>query len=256
MKGEGIVEKLELENLPSPMPLFYQPVTVTLTHLAFILDWNLTEQYTLSGETVNKRSDTTSQTAKAKKALRQKLRQKRKSLTPAQQQQASMDLLKNLSSELIWRKSNHIAVYLARDGEIDPKLLVEEGWKCGKQFYLPVIDPLNRNTLTFLPWEPNTITITNKFGIPEPDVRFYKPRTVWTLDLVLLPLTGFDASGKRMGMGGGFYDRTFSFIGKGTRPRQPSLMGLAHECQRVDKIPVDNWDIPLSKIFTDQSRYP
>ena len=205
---------------------------------------------------MNKKTISNTSPPSQKKVLRQQLRQKRRSLSRAQQQQASRNLLKVLSAQPVWQNSKHIAVYLARDGEIDPQLLIEDAWEKGKTIYLPVIDPLNRHTMTFLPWHPNTITVKNKYGIPEPDIRRYKPRPAWALDMVLLPLTGFDASGKRMGMGGGYYDRTFAFINKGTKPRQPVLAGLAHECQRVHQIPVDNWDIPLSKIYTDLHRYP
>jgi 5-formyltetrahydrofolate cyclo-ligase len=72
----------------------------------------------------------------------------------------------------------------------------------------------------------------------------------------MLPLVGFDASGNRMGMGGGYYDRTFSFKSLKKGLRGPTLIGLAHEIQRVEELPVESWDIPLTAIVTDQKSYP
>ena len=80
-------------------------------------------------------------------------------------------------------------------------------------------------------------------------------RPPWALDLVLLPLVAFDANGNRMGMGGGYYDRTFSFKSRGQSIPGPKLIGLAHELQRVDRLPVENWDIPLAGIISDQASY-
>ncbi len=96
--------------------------------------------------------------------------------------------------------------------------------------------------------------VTNRFGIPEPDTRHGAHRArrqaTWTLDVILLPLVGFDDDGQRIGMGGGFYDRTLAFTQRpGPRPR---LIGLAHDCQRVTRLPVAPWDVPLDAIVSDR----
>ena len=194
--------------------------------------------------------------AQEKKALRQALRKTRRELSANQQKTASQGLLKNLLDLPAYQNSQHIAVYIAADGEIDPLLLVQNAWKQGKQIYLPLVDPKGTHTLTFLPWQEDTVMVNNKYGIPEPDSSLYKALPTQELDLVLLPLTGFDENGRRMGMGGGYYDRTFSFVREeNTQSQQPRLIGLAHECQKVENIPSESWDIPLAGIATDLRYY-
>ncbi|CAM3427475.1 5-formyltetrahydrofolate cyclo-ligase [Parendozoicomonas haliclonae] len=197
----------------------------------------------------------------SKQQLRKQLRHKRNSLTSGQQHQAALGLQRIISAQPAWIRSQHIAVYIANDGEIDPMPLVKQAWKEGKTVYLPVLEPLQSGKLLFLPWRPDTVLVNNRYGIPEPTLRRpyrfrYRPRPAWALDLVLLPLTGFDSSGKRMGMGGGFYDRTFAFMKNANAINKPFLAGLAHECQRVSRIPTDSWDIPLSAIYSDLNVYP
>ena len=190
-----------------------------------------------------------------KKQLRQILRERRRRLSITEQHQASHRLKKILCRQNCYLKSQRIALYLTNDGEIDPKEIAQKAWQQGKQCFLPVLNPLRPGWLQFLPWTPTTRMKKNRFGIPEPDARFYQPVPVWSLDLVLLPLTGFDRKGHRMGMGGGFYDRTFAFINTPGYIRAPQLIGLAHECQRVDRLPINSWDIPLSGIASDQQFY-
>ena len=69
-----------------------------------------------------------------------------------------------------------------------------------------------------------------------------------------MPLVGFDRHGGRLGMGGGFYDRTFEFVRR-VPALSPRLIGLAHDIQRMNLLPVQPWDIPLQGIVTDQGRY-
>lgn len=77
----------------------------------------------------------------------------------------------------------------------------------------------------------------------------------WGLDLIILPLVAFDLSGNRLGMGGGFYDRTLSFKHQRCHWKGPKLIGIAHELQRVDLLPVNDWDIPLDAVITEQKLY-
>src|SRR5690606_40461575 len=65
-----------------------------------------------------------------------------------------------------------------------------------------------------------------------------------------LPLVAFDARGNRLGMGGGFYDRTFARAPR-ARTLRPRLVGLAHHFQQVASLPAEPWDIPLDAIATD-----
>jgi 5-formyltetrahydrofolate cyclo-ligase len=190
-----------------------------------------------------------------KSQLRKTLRKKRNSLSAHQQRQAAIQLDRQIArSGLLWR-SRTIALYFANDGEIDPYLLVARLMKYRAQCYFPVM--MSNKSLKFVRFRPGDKLKKNHYGIPEPaqSSRGNLPlRKPWTIQLVLLPLVGFDRHGGRLGMGGGFYDRTFQGAQKkGTQLiSSPLLVGLAHHCQEVDQLAIDSWDIPLSKLITDK----
>ena len=187
-------------------------------------------------------------------SLRRQLRDRRNALTLQQQQDAADNLAVNLLGHPDLRRARHIAVYLPNDGEIDPSVYVNLAKQRGLQFYLPVLHPIHAGRLVFSPFTDTTPLVPNRFGIPEPAFRGGLKRPPWAMDAVLFPLVGFDETGGRLGMGGGFYDRTFAFTRH--RPRlAPKLIGLAHECQRVSELPTESWDVPLHSIVTDQRRY-
>lgn len=191
--------------------------------------------------------------AAQRSALRKQLRQRRRNLTKPQQQAAARGLLRQLKKQPLFTRSRHIALYLPADGEIDPTPIVKAAWRLGKQCYLPVLQPGKDNRLWFIRYRPNTPLVKNRFGIFEPQPHYRKAFSAKCLDLVLLPLVGFDDFGGRMGMGGGFYDRTFAFKRDSNAALSPPyLLGLAHDCQRVDQLALASWDIPLNAIATDQ----
>ena len=189
----------------------------------------------------------------SRQALRRELRRRRRALTPEQRQAASQRLCRRLRRLPEVQRARRVALYLPNDAEIDPTPLI--GWlrRRGARVHLPVLRPLSRNRLWFVHYHPDTPMATNRYGIPEPETRHGAHRArrlpAWALDLILLPLVGFDEEGQRMGMGGGFYDRSLAFTRRpGPRPR---LVGLAHECQRVASLPVEPWDVPLDAIVSD-----
>ncbi len=194
-------------------------------------------------------------TATDRSRLRQQLRKRRRALTPAQQHQAARSLCKQLKRQPLFTRSQHIALYLPNDGEIDPTPIIHSIWHLGKHCYLPVLKPGRDKRLWFVPYTSTTPLRPNRFGIPEPIADYRKSRAPNTLDLVLMPLVGFDENGGRMGMGGGFYDRTFAFK-QTSSSKRPYLLGLAHECQRVEQLELARWDIPLDAIATDTRVIP
>ena len=187
--------------------------------------------------------------------LRRELRQRRRALSPRQQRQASRALCRHLRASAYVRHCRHIALYWPNDGEIDPRPLRREAEKLGKQSYLPVLHPVHRNRLWFFRLNDDTELTQNRFGIPQPRIRGGSSRPAWALDLVLMPLVGFTEQGDRLGMGGGFYDCTFEFL-KRASCHKPRLVGLAHECQRMNSMPTASWDIAMDCIITDQGTYP
>lgn len=188
-------------------------------------------------------------------ALRRKLRHARRQLTPAQQRLAARRLYRQLAQHPRFRRARHIALYLPNDGEIDPRLLLQAAQRRGKATYLPVLNPWPRTRMVFQRIEPGEQLRRNRFGILEPVIRTARQRRVWALDLLLMPLVGFDGKGGRLGMGGGFYDRSLAYRAMRKKSHKPTLLGLAHECQRVDQLPLESWDVALQATVTDQGWY-
>ncbi|QNI04653.1 5-formyltetrahydrofolate cyclo-ligase [Halomonas sp. SH5A2] len=192
--------------------------------------------------------------AEDKRALRRELRRRRQSLSPQAQRDAAHRLCQQLKRLPEIRRARRISLYLPVMGEIDPTPLLPWLRRRGVSVYLPVLRPFSANTLWFVAYHANTPMIKNRFGIAEPDTRFAAKRQrrlpAWALDTVIVPLVGFDAQANRMGMGGGFYDRSLAFM---RRPGpKPTLLGVAHACQQVDTLPVEPWDIPLNAVVSDQ----
>lgn len=178
--------------------------------------------------------------------LRRQMRQRRRALGPLEQRQAAHALCRVLGASLLFRRARRVAFYLARDGEIDPAPLLALAVRLGKQCYLPVLDGAGLHFGAYAPGQPLQ---PNRFGIPEPRVARGRQCPPRALDLVLAPLVAFDARGGRLGMGGGFYDRSFAFLRRGAS--RPLLVGLAHRFQRVEALPLEPWDVPLAAVATD-----
>jgi len=187
-----------------------------------------------------------------KKLLRKELRQRRRSLGLRRQKLAALRLHNRVVSTALFRFSKRIAFTVSRDGEIDPGLLLVTALRRGKSCYLPVMNPCGSAKLGFRRWNQGQRLRKGAFAIPEPALGKRCPARF--LNLVLLPLVGFDAGGNRLGMGKGYYDRTFAFL-RHSKRQAPVLLGLAHECQRVERLEVASWDVPLRGIVTDQHWY-
>jgi 5,10-methenyltetrahydrofolate synthetase len=151
------------------------------------------------------------------------------------------------------QRAKRISLYLPVNGEIDPTPLIPWLRQRRVTIYLPVLRPLSDNRLWFVAYGETTPMVKNRFGIAEPCPRFAAQRRnrlpAWALDTLIVPLVGFDQQANRMGMGGGFYDRSLAFM---RRPGPaPALIGVAHACQQVDTLPVEPWDIPLNAVVSD-----
>lgn len=187
--------------------------------------------------------------------LRRMLRKARRALTPSEQRQAAHGLYRQLAQHPLFRRAKHISLYLPTDGEIDPRLLLRAAQRRGKATYLPVLSAWPRTKMVFQRVKPGEKLLPNRFRILEPRVNARRQRKVWALDLVLLPLVGFDDAGGRLGMGGGFYDRSLAYLARRQGWRKPTLLGLAHECQKVDRLAQASWDVPLAGTITDKQWY-
>lgn len=183
-----------------------------------------------------------------KKTLRRQMRARRRALSVSARADAAERFARAIWPQLRSPARQRIAVYLAFDGELDPQPLVRRLWAAGKAVYLPVVTRLAPCRLWFREYRPDSTLRPNRFGIPEPTDGALLPSR--ELDVVLLPLTAFDARGTRLGMGGGFYDRTFSarrYAGS-SRPR---LIGVGYRWQQVPMLVREPHDLPVQAIVTD-----
>ena len=189
--------------------------------------------------------------------IRAEIRNTRKNLSNNQQiiaaQSLKMNFIQHLKSEKT-TNSKHIAIYLSNDGELDTSLLIKELWSLNHTVYLPIIHPFNGANLLFQRYEKNSPMRANRYGILEPKLNCSQICPLPELDYVLMPLVAFDKFGNRLGMGGGFYDRTLARLYEQDW-QQPQLIGLAHACQQVDKLPIESWDVPLKTIITPNKTY-
>jgi 5-formyltetrahydrofolate cyclo-ligase len=190
---------------------------------------------------------------KTRASIRKIVSAKRKALTMAFQEESAVALLLRLQNNTVIKEAQHIALYLAVNGELDLQPFIHWCWQQKKQVYLPIVHPFSKGNLLFLAYENDSIMINNRYKIKEPklDVRHIKP--VQQLDVILTPLVAFDNTGERIGMGGGYYDRTLTYWYKNyiqDNYYSPSIIGIAHDCQQIEKVPNEVWDIPLPSIMT------
>jgi 5-formyltetrahydrofolate cyclo-ligase len=187
--------------------------------------------------------------------LRRQMRNERRQLSKQTLRQHSLQLLHLTSNLKIFRHSHRIAFYLASRGEIDPQPLLDLALQVGKLAYLPTLRARPGNGLWFTSFNHETRLIKNRFGIPEPSLQQRNITMPWALDIIFLPLVAFDTHGNRLGMGGGFYDRTLAFRRHRNHWQGPKLIGLAHDFQCVSTLPKQPWDIPLDAVITEQCIY-
>jgi 5-formyltetrahydrofolate cyclo-ligase len=187
--------------------------------------------------------------------LRRSMRVQRRALSDHEQRAHSVAMAALLVKSPLFLRSRRIAAYISADAEIDPSPVIAAAQAMGKTCFFPVLRAHPQRTMWFCEYRPGDPLLVNQFGILEPSVRRRPPVPPWGLDLMLLPLVAFDVNGNRLGMGGGYYDRTLAFLRHRRSWHSPRLIGLAHEIQKVDAIQVQEWDIPLQGVVTESAFY-
>lgn len=186
--------------------------------------------------------------------IRDLVRKKRNSLSLKEQKIAANTIKVNLSQLLNSHNNAKIALYLSNDGELNTSKLIDKLQEDKHEIYLPVIHPFTLGNLLFQKYEKNSPMKANRYGIFEPELNCSHVCPVSELDIIFAPLVAFDDSGNRLGMGGGFYDRTLArYYTEGWQ--KPLLIGIAHNCQKVESLPIESWDIPLKTIVTPEKIY-
>jgi 5-formyltetrahydrofolate cyclo-ligase len=193
--------------------------------------------------------DTPNNSAQRKSALRRELRQRRNSIPLEDARAAALAAACRLAGSVWLRRARHVAVYLDYRSELGTSNLIDALLRAGKQVYVPRIAQHRR--MRFLQLHADTPLRINPFGIAEPCGRL-RARGARRMDLIVLPLLGFDSAGHRLGTGGGYYDRALA----APRPfRKPLLVGYGYEMQKVPAIPAEPWDIKLDAMATETGIY-
>jgi len=182
--------------------------------------------------------------------LRDELRAARRAIPAAQRITAAQSLAQRLLALPFVPATGHVAGYWAMDGEI-----ALHAWQLqlpdGLTYCLPVLGRNKR--LLFAPWRPGDALTSNRFGIPEPEVAASSLIEPEAMSLVVVPLVGFDAGGQRIGMGGGWYDRSFAFRTAQAPP--PWLVGAAFATQECDDLPRAPWDVALDAVCSERDTF-
>ena len=179
--------------------------------------------------------------------LRKRIREARGALDPEQRRQWDARLNRHLLDFATRRHFRVIAAFVAFDGEPNLAPALDQLSRQGVRLALPVIrERPARAEICFRQWTPGSEMQKNRYGIPEPvgtlDIRLDE------IDLALIPLVAWDASGGRLGMGASYYDRLFEPLAQSDRPYR---MGVAYRLQQVERIPLDPWDVRLHGVLTE-----
>jgi len=181
--------------------------------------------------------------------LRARLRAERAALAPQQRIAAAQSLHATLEQLPEFLVDTRVAGYWAVGGEMPLLALLGPLRARAQRYHLPVIGV--DNTLRFAPWQAGAPVQANRYGIPEPEsaADLVAPEA---MELVLVPLLGFDRRGNRLGMGAGYYNRGFAFLRDAVRPAQPLLVGIGYHFQEVAALPSEPWDVRLDFVATDR----
>lgn len=196
-----------------------------------------------------KTQDSPYMTAEPLKILRKQLRQQRRALTQRMRQQAGRKVAQQLRRQAVFHQSHHIGIYLSAFGEVPTHAIINLGFSLHKQIYLPQICNVDQKLrwvrINRQQWQNRRFSI-HKLGMHEPRQRGHH---VNQLDLLIMPLLAFDCYGSRVGMGGGYYDRTLWKQHKAYR------LGLAYDFQRAERLARQPWDQPLDAVVTPSTVY-
>ncbi len=192
-------------------------------------------------------SDSTS--AAARKPLRAALRARRKAVAAAERARAAKLVAHHVSRSFHLRHGSRVALYASLPEELDTAALIALARRRGWRIYLPRIDHRRRGRkMQFV--EMGSRQRTNRLGISEPQGARTIPAR--RLDIVFLPILGFDAHGVRLGTGGGYYDRAFAFRRWRTAWHAPRLIGIAYSFQQVERITPAAHDVLLDAVVTER----
>lgn len=188
-------------------------------------------------------------TSPDRQRLRHTMRQRRVAV-PADAQRIVAARIARYLRRYVLRKGMRIAIYAAFDGEIDlaPTVAVAHRLQC--QLFAPRITEARTRAMEFMPLSPRKVQRRSRLGMLEPQNKLHQRINPRYLNLILIPVVAFDAYGWRLGFGGGYYDRKLTFKRRGSY-RQPLLIGVGYEFQRVAPTTPAAWDVLLDAVVTE-----
>lgn len=182
--------------------------------------------------------------------LRTQLRAERERLPPVERIAAAKGIAAALELLPEFLVDSRIAGYWAVAGEVSLHVALGALLARGQTYHLPILT--RDRALRFAAWRPGGALAPNRYGIPEPQVDPADLLPPDAIDLVLVPLLGFDRRGHRLGTGGGYYDRSFAFLKNVARPAQPVLVGIGYSFQEVPALSDEAWDIRMDFVATER----
>lgn len=178
---------------------------------------------------------------KSRDWLRREMRRARRALDRDAVEKLSRSIVKNVEELPEYRQARTVMIYRAVQGEVSLELLR------GKVFAYPLCTGAGE-MCALLP-EGEGAWKKGAFGIPEPVRELSREIAPEEIDLVLCPCTAFDAGCRRLGMGGGYYDR---FLPRCTKAK---FIAVAYEFQRAEILEAQSWDIPMDAVVTEERVY-
>lgn len=183
-----------------------------------------------------------------KKVLRKKILTERKNINTVEKGEMDNKILDKFYQSEYYKKSKKIFIYVSFDSEINTKGIINKALIDNKKIYVPrtefktrLMDAVEITSLDNL--------IENEYGILEPSIKdpHVNPNE---LDLIVVPGVAFDRQGGRMGYGAGFYDRYFNKINK-ENIKEIIKLALAYDFQVLEKVPMNEQDMPVNCIITE-----
>jgi len=184
--------------------------------------------------------------------LRRRMRTARRALPVAERERAARLASRRLSALGLLRSGDRIAVYLQVGGEMPTESLLRIAEARGCKVFVPRVASTRSFRMTFVPLRPPYRK--NRYGISEPLRTAGAAGARW-MDVVIVPLTAFDAAGTRLGSGAGYYDRALAHLALREAWRRPRVVGFAYDFQRVEALERRHWDIPMDLVVTDKCIY-
>jgi len=177
-----------------------------------------------------------------KSRIRQILRGRKESMDPEDRLEKSHIICQSLLGCIL--DGETVMVYTSKEKEVNTRPLITALLERKNPVVVPIIEKEDVSLrLSYL--RDLSVLVPSTFGVPEP-IGSEIPVYPGDIDTIILPMLGFDRHGGRIGYGAGYYDR---FLEKNMHLRK---IGIAFACQEMEKLPVDENDIPMDCIITEE----